>query len=158
MSMIFFEGGSYRVSLKTLFCDSWSTLGFGMIQRAGYQSKNIVNILFWLDIPFWNRILWRSSLWLLPAWELQYWSPTLKAAALAVAVLRETHPLLGPPSGYAKMVLKWVNGLKEVQSTENKLLTMFLIDIMPFGATQSLQWSRNHKSKWPIHRDKVESS
>ena len=97
MSMLFFEGGSYRVSLKTLFCDSWSTLGFGMIQRAGYQSKNIVNILFWLDIPFWNWIFWRSSLWLLPAWELQYWSPTLKAAALAVAVLRETHPLLGPP-------------------------------------------------------------
>ena len=40
------------VSKKTLFCDSCSTGGSRMIQRAGYQSKTLWNILFFIKHTF----------------------------------------------------------------------------------------------------------
>ena len=46
----------YRVgSKKTLFCDSCSTGGSGMIQRVIYQSRTLSNILFFIEHTFLKR-------------------------------------------------------------------------------------------------------
>ena len=83
---------------KTLFCDSCYTGGFGLLQRAGYQSKTLSNILFWLDIPFLNRIV------CIPPWvgTVQCWSLTLKASALASGCIEGISSSVRTPLGMPK--------------------------------------------------------